>query len=249
LPSEVIITESIRAKDNKILIAGHITIKSNSKFIPFLVNNYKQIDTMDLTDLLQSQLSGAVLESLTSNIGANDAKQTQSATSSAVSILLNAMARNASNPSGASALGKALDRDHDGRVLEDLMGMMTGKPTPAAPSKALDGAGILGHILGGKQSGAIDMLSKMSGLNGNQSLNLLIKLAPVIMGVLGKMKKTQQVDPTGLPDILSGAANKMNKQTSNGSLIESFLDQDGDGNLNNEIKKVGFSFLKSLFKR
>ena len=204
---------------------------------------------MDLSDLLQSQLSGAVLESLTSNLGASNTKQTQSATNGAVSILLNALARNASSPSGASALGAALDRDHDGGVLEDLMGMIAGKPSVQAPSRALDGAGILGHILGGKQNGAIDMLSKMSGLSGNQSLSLLMKLAPILMGVLGKMKKTQQVDHTGLPDILSGAANKMNKQSSNGSLIESFLDQDGDGNLNNEIKKVGFSFLKSLFGR
>lgn len=203
----------------------------------------------DLTDLLQGQLSGAVLESLTSSLGAKNPAQTQSATNGAMSILLNALAKNASKPEGASALGAALDRDHDGSVLDDLMGMIGGQAKPKQP-KALDGAGILGHILGGKQNGAIDMLSKMSGLNNNQSLGLLIKLAPILMGALGKMKKTENVNPSGLPDILSGAATKMNRQSgSNGGLIKSFLDQDGDGNLNNEIKKVGFSLLKNLFRR
>ena len=93
------------------------------------------------------------------------------------------------------------------------------------------------------------MLSKKSGLSTAQTLKLLMTVAPIVMGVLGKMKKSQNVDPTGLPDILSGAAKQMNRKTANASLIESFLDQDGDGNLNNEIKNVGFSFLKSLFGR
>jgi hypothetical protein len=162
--------------------------------------------------------------------------------------LLNALARNSSKPGGASALGSALDRDHDGSVLDDLMGMMTGAAAPKT-SKTLDGAGILEHILGKKKEGAADMLANKTGLNSAQTLNLLIKLAPVVMGALGKMKKSQNVDPSGLPDVLSGAASRMNKSASNPSLIESFLDQDGDGNLNNEIKNVGFSFLKSIFSK
>ena len=202
----------------------------------------------DLMDLIQGQLSGAVLESITSNIGGSNKKQTQDATQDAISVLLNGLARNASKPGGASALGAALDRDHDGSILDDVIGMLGGAAAPKQP-KALDGAGILGHILGANQSGVLDMLTKKNGMNKNQNLSLLIKLAPVLMGVLGKMKKTEQFDPAGLPDILSGAANKMNKQSPAGNILGSLLDQDGDGNLNNEIKKVGFSFLKSLFKR
>ncbi|MEE9372109.1 MAG: DUF937 domain-containing protein [Saprospiraceae bacterium] len=201
----------------------------------------------DLMDLLQGQLSGAVLKSLTSNLGAKNQQQTQNATNDAISILVNAMAKNSSSSKGASALGAALDRDHDGSVLDDIMGMMAGNKT--APSRALNGAGILGHILGGRQNGAIDMLTKRSGMNKTQTLSLLIKLAPMIMGVLGKMKKSNNMDTTGLPDILSGAASKVNRQTSGGNILGSLFDQDGDGNFNNEIKKVGFSFLKSLFRR
>ena len=94
----------------------------------------------DLMDLLQGQLSGAVLESLTSNLGSKNQKQTQNATNDAISILVNAMAKNASSPKGASALGAALDRDHDGSVLDDLMGMVAGKQE--GPSKAWNGVEI-----------------------------------------------------------------------------------------------------------
>lgn len=200
----------------------------------------------DLTDILQSQMSGQVLESLLSNMNVNNKGAAQEATSGAMTILLNALARNASKPGGASALGAALERDHDGSILDSLPDILSGRSKPSN-TKTLDGAGILEHILGKKKEGAAEMLSKKSGLNTAQTLKLLMTIAPIVMGVLGKMKKTENVDPTGLPDILSGAAKQMNRKSANAGLIESFLDQDGDGNLNNEIKNVGFSFLKSLF--
>ena len=200
----------------------------------------------DLMDLLQSQLSGSVMETLSSNLGAKNKSQAQSATSDALNILLNGLARNSSTSQGASALAGALDRDHDGSVLDDLAGILMGNAGKASP-RSLDGAGILGHILGNRQDKAVDVLSKRNGLSQQQTIGLLIKLAPVIMGVLGKMKKSNQLDTHGLPDILSGAASKSNQRE--GSIFESLLDTDGDGNLNNEIKKVGFSFLRSLFKR
>lgn len=201
----------------------------------------------DLMDLIQSQMNGSVLDMLSSNLGAKNKKQTQSATSDAINILLNGLARNTSTSQGASALANALDRDHDGSVLDDLAGILMGNAGSTSP-RSLDGAGILGHILGNRQDKAVDVLSKRNGLSQQQTISLLIKLAPVIMGALGKMKKTKQLDPQGLPDILSGAASKANRNQG-GSIFESLLDQDGDGNLNNEIKKVGFSFLRSLFKR
>lgn len=199
----------------------------------------------DLTDLLQSQLTGSILESLTSNLGAKNQRQTQSAANGAVSVLLNALARNAASPQGATALGAALDRDHDGSILDDLAGMIAGTANVSNP-RTLNGAGILKHILKGRQSGAAGTISKMSGLNSNQSLNMLIKLAPLVLGALGKMKRSNNIDTRGLPDVLSGAARKMNKSQSNSGLIESFLDADGDGNLSNKVKKVGFSFLRLL---
>ena len=98
----------------------------------------------NIFDLLQSQMSDDVIGALTNQIGA-EKQQTSSAVSNGMAILMNALAKNTSNTSGASALGAALDRDHDGSVLDDLMGFVQGN-APVNNTRAANGAGILGHL-------------------------------------------------------------------------------------------------------
>lgn len=203
----------------------------------------------NLFDLLQSQVSDDVIGALTQQIGGNAKKeQTSTAVSDGMAILMNALAKNSSSSTGASALGSALDRDHDGGILEDLLGFVQGTAA-SNNSRAGNGAGILGHLLGAKQGGAIDALAKMSGLNSNQSSSLLIKLAPIVLGMLGKQKRTTGASNSDLSSLLANAAGAANKKAANPSLITSLLDRDGDGNITNEATSFGFSLLKKLFKR
>jgi len=201
----------------------------------------------NIFDLLQSQMSDDVIGALTNQIGA-EKQQTSSAVSNGMAILMNALAKNTSNTSGASALGAALDRDHDGSVLDDLMGFVQGN-APVNNTRAANGAGILGHLLGAKQGGAIEALSKMSGLNQSQSSSLLVKLAPIVLGMLGKQKRTAGASNSDLSSILAGAVGQANQKASNPSLITSLLDKDGDGNLTNEATSLGINLLKKFFKR
>ncbi len=203
----------------------------------------------NIFDLLQSQVSDDVIGALTQQIGGNaNSQQTSSAVSNGMAILMNALAKNSSNTSGADALGAALDRDHDGGILEDLLGYVQGT-SPVNNTRATNGAGILGHLLGSKQGGAIDALSKMSGLNQNQSSNILIKLAPIVLGMLGKQKRTAGVSNSDLSSLLANAVGSANQKASNPSLITSLLDRDGDGNITNEATSLGLNLLKRLFKR
>ena len=201
----------------------------------------------NIIDLLQSQMSDDVIGALTNQLG-TEKQQTTSAVSNGMAILMNALAKNTSNTAGASALGAALDRDHDGSVLDDLMGFVQGS-APANNTRAANGAGILGHLLGSKQGGAIEALAKMSGLNQNQSSSLLIKLAPIVLGMLGKQKRTEGISNSDLSSILAGAVGQANQRSSNPSLITSLLDRDGDGNLTNEATSLGMNLLKRFFKR
>jgi hypothetical protein len=203
----------------------------------------------NLFDLLKSQVSPEMIGALTQQLGGSTKpEQTSTAVSSGMAILMNALSKNASNSQGASALGAALDKDHDGGILEDLMGYITGA-SAVTNTRAANGAGILGHLLGDKQGGAIDALSKLSGLDQNQSSSMLIKLAPIVLGMLGKQKKTSGISNSGLSDILAGAVSSANQNTPNPSLITSFLDQDGDGNLKNEAVSFGMKLLKGFFKK
>ncbi len=205
---------------------------------------------MDLFDLLKGQMGEAAMGALTSQLGGRaSAKETNSGMDGAMSILMNALSKNAKSSGGASALSNALDRDHDGSILDDVVGFINGT-SQQSNARSQNGAGILGHILGAQQGSAVDQLSKASGLSNSQSSSMLAKMAPLVLGMLGKQKKTSGIDLGGLSGILSGAAGNANNRTSGmGGLLTSFLDQDGDGSIVDDAVKIGGGFLKNFFKR
>lgn len=202
----------------------------------------------DLFDMLQSQVGESLVGALTNQLGGATPQQTSNGVQGAMSILMSALAKNSKSSQGASALGSALDRDHDGSILDDIVGFVYGS-SPINQTKAGNGAGILGHILGGQQSSAIESLTKMSGLNSSQSSSLLAKLAPVVLGMLGKQKRSQGLDMSGLSNILNNSAATARKKTPQASILTSFLDQDGDGDIKDDAARIGFGLLKRLFKR
>ena len=204
---------------------------------------------MDLMDLLQWQLSDGVLNGMNDQLNIGDSKKTSVAANAALSVLMSAVAKNAtSNDNALSGLAGALDRDHDGSLLDDLMGFMSGRAQPQN-QKMLNGAGILGHVLGGKQNNAIDMLSKMSGLDKNQSMGMLVKLAPMVLGVLGRYKKQKQMDNNGLRDYLGQSQRTYQEKNKGADIFTKLLDQDGDGSMMDEVASIGLKVLGNFLRR
>ena len=204
---------------------------------------------MDLTKLIQSQISDSLIEQLSGQLGGVDKAQTATATSGILSTLIAAMARNASTPDGAAALNNALERDHDGSVLDNIMDVIGGKATGAS-SSAINGSGILNHVLGSRQDGAVDMISKMSGLDASKTGNLMATLAPIVMGMLGKAKRENNLDASGISDVLGGFAKKQQNANPAMSLITGFLDADGDGSILDDVAgMLGKGLLGGLFGR
>ncbi len=203
----------------------------------------------NLLDLLQGQLNDGLIEQLSAKIDA-DPKQTATAAQGIMSTLVSGLAKNASTPEGASSLASALDRDHDGSILNNLMGMFSGN-MQAQPeqSRALNGVGILNHILGDRQGGVIDMISKMSGLDSSKTGNLMAMLAPVVMGMLGRQKQQQGLDISSLAGLLSGTVTQQRKSGNPlMDLANRFLDKDGDGSAVDDIAgMVGKGLLGKLF--
>ena len=205
--------------------------------------------TNNLLDMLQGQLSEGMIDQLSSQLGGADKQQTAQAASGIMSTLVSALAKNASSNEGANSLANALDNDHDGSVLDNVMDLLGGGGQ-AQPSRATNGAGILKHVLGNKQGGAIDMISKMSGLDSGNTGNLMTMLAPMVMGMLGKQKKEQGLDVGGLASLLTGTVTQQ-KQNSNPlmNMATSFLDQDGDGSIVDDVAGMGMKILGNLFKK
>jgi hypothetical protein len=98
-----------------------------------------------LFEQLAEQLGPTVTQQIGRSLGVGE-EQAGSAVSAAVPMLLGGLARNTADPQGASALLGALDRDHDGSVLDDVGGFLGGGGAATA-----NGAGILEHVLGNKQ--------------------------------------------------------------------------------------------------
>ena len=205
----------------------------------------------NLIELLQSQMTDQVLDSLTSKIGATDRTQTKAAADGIFSTLATALSKNVQKPGGADGLLGALDRDHDGSYLDDIVGMLGGQQQQRQPQNqsTLNGAGILKHVLGGNQSNVIDMVAKMSGLNSNSSGSLLTMLAPMVLGALGKQKNQNGLDASGITDLLTNSVKSQANNNAQMGFIGKLLDADGDGSVMDDIAgMVGKNILGNLFK-
>lgn len=198
----------------------------------------------DLMDLFQGQLGTLLAKEAVKSLGIQDENQAEHAVDSTISTLLNAISRNVSTPEGAAGLAGALDRDHDGSILEDVVGFLGGQKQ-APNANMLDGAGILKHVLGGQQNDVINMLIKMTGLDQGKVGKLLVLLAPVVLGMLGKQKKQNALDQTGLADLIVRGTENYNRRTpTDTDFITKILDRDGDGSAMDEIANFG---MKTIF--
>jgi hypothetical protein len=134
-----------------------------------------------LTDALTGLLD-AQAPQIGRRIGA-DPQQTQTAINAAIPALLAALGQNAQT-GGATNLKSALERDHDGSILDDLGAYLNG--TANLSPRTTNGAGILEHTLGDRQASMQRALSAKSGLDIGSVGNLLALLAPIVLGMLSK---------------------------------------------------------------
>ncbi|MBM1106903.1 DUF937 domain-containing protein [Aurantibacter crassamenti] len=189
-----------------------------------------------LLDLLSSPMGKQLISGVAGQTG-QSTDQTGSVLSMALPVLLGAMKKNAATPEGAQGLMSALSSGkHDGGILDNLSGLFGGGVDQSVMD---DGAGILGHILGGKQPQVENALSSKSGMDAGTIGTILKVAAPLLMGYLGKQTKQSNVsDANGIGDLLGsvmGGGQSANKQQ---SLIESFLDSDGDGSILDDVASM-----------
>lgn len=195
-----------------------------------------------ILDLLNSDLGKQIISGVAGSTG-NDTNKTGSALTMALPVLMKAMERNAASPEGAEGLMNALSNKHDGSILDNLGGLFGGGVDESVKQ---DGAGILKHVLGAKQQGVEQVIGQKSGLDANSVANILKVAAPILMGMLGKQKKEQNItDTNGIGNLLGGmlgGSSTANEQ----SFLEKVLDADGDGSV---IDDVAGMFLSGNSKK
>jgi len=184
---------------------------------------------MNLEALL-GLLQGQDIGNLASQVGGNEG-ETKNGVMAALPAMLAALGKNAGTEKGAEELNNALEKKHDGSILDNLSGYLSNPDLK-------DGAGILNHLFGNQTSNVANAVSQSSGLDTNGSMKMLQMLAPILMGILGQQKKQNNLDAKGLGNLTSMLASNFGSEAGTSGIMETvtnLLDANKDGNVVDDI--------------
>jgi hypothetical protein len=189
-----------------------------------------------------------------------DEKQVAAVAGAAIPMMIAALNNNAAHQSGASSLASAVAKNHDGSILDNLSSALS------SPLVRADGAAILGHVFkSNQQHQTTSALAKMSGLDVASVSKILMMLAPIILGALGKSARTSStpaghapatsgpsiggIDLGSIVASLTGGQRESQKRAPEVTdIFSKILDSDGDGDISDDIASMGAGILGSLFK-
>lgn len=162
---------------------------------------------------------------------------TASLVSAALPLLISGLARNTQQSGGADALASALRRDHDGSVLDNIAGFLGSGQASSA------GAGILGHVFGGRTGAVSNALGRTAGVDAGQAQQVLAMLAPLVLGALGRSARQDSLDPGALAGRLQDERTELTSGSPLGGMLTALLDQDGDGSVMDDVADMAKRFL------
>ena len=184
-----------------------------------------------ILDLLSSDLGKTIISGVAGSTG-TDQNKTSSVLTMALPVLMKAMQRNAATPEGAQGLMGALSGKHDGSILDNLGGLFGGGVDADVTN---EGDKILGHVLGQKRQGVEQVIGQKAGVDAGSVGNILKVAAPILMGVLGKQTRQNNVSSQGdISNLLGGLLGGSSAQKEQ-SFLESILDADGDGSVVDDV--------------
>jgi len=193
---------------------------------------------MSLIDLLTGSTSNQVAEQAENKFGISR-NQIIALLAVAAPLVISYLRNKSQDANEAEALNNALDKDHDGSILDDAS---------QAEARQAEGGSILDHVFGGQKSTVENQLSQNTGISIDKIGPILAMLAPVIMGYIGKEKQQNNVGAGGLGDLLGGilgnASNQAQTQQSSplndilGSVLGGGQAQSGGNPLNDILGSV-----------
>ena len=192
---------------------------------------------MNLEALL-GLLQGQDIGNLASQVGGNEG-EVKNGVMAALPAMLAALGKNAGTEKGAEELNNALEKKHDGSILDNLSGYLSNPDLK-------DGAGILNHLFGNQTSNVANAVSQSSGLDTNGSMKMLQMLAPILMGMLGQQKKQNNLDAKGLGNLTSMLASNFGSEAGTSGIMETvtnLLDANKDGNVMDDIMGMVGKFI------
>lgn len=159
---------------------------------------------MSLIDLITGNAGNQVAAEAENKFGINKNQVIALLAVAAPLVISYLRKKSQDDPNEAEALNKALDKDHDGSVLDN--------PSQLA-SRQDEGGSILSHVFGGDKANVENQLSQNTGISMDKIGPILAMLAPLIMGYIGKQKQSSGVTSGGgLGDLLGGILGNASEQ-------------------------------------
>jgi hypothetical protein len=163
---------------------------------------------MSLMDLLTGNTGSQVAERAENKFGINR-NQVLALLAVAAPLIISYLSKKSQSANEAESLNTALDKDHDGSILNDVT---------QAEARQSEGNSILNHIFGGEKQIVENQLSQKTGISIDKIGPVLAMLAPIIMGYIGKEKQQSNVGAGGLGGLLESIlGNDASSQTKDGA--------------------------------
>lgn len=189
---------------------------------------------MSLIDLLTGNTGNQVAERAESKFGI-DRNQIIALLAVVAPLIISYLRKKSQDTQEAESLNAALDKDHDGSILNDVN---------QAEARQSEGNSILTHIFGGEKNNVENQLSQKTGISIDKIGPVLSMLAPIIMGYIGKEKQQNNVGAGGLGGLLDGilgnASDQAKNQQSNplNEVIGSVLGNGNSGSSSNPLSDI-----------
>jgi hypothetical protein len=198
--------------------------------------------SIEILPTIMQLISSGGLKELSDKTGLNTTQVT-SATAIALPLIIQAMAKKTESEKGAESLAKAVSKDHDGSILENLGSFIQN-------SDEKEGQSILKHIIGKDRTDIAETIGNMVGIDKEKSMMILSVLAPIVMGLIGKYMSKEKLTASELAKNLSEeGTNVTNSAPDASSLFNSLIDSNGDGQVADDVVKIGSQLLSAFLKK
>ncbi len=165
--------------------------------------------SLNLIDLVKDQMTNALVGKVSSLIGENKTS-TNSALTSFIPALLGGIVSKGSDMRGAGSLLRLINDNNLGaNTISNLSSLLDGGRQSDGFMEM--GGKLIASILGSNQSSVLNNLVSLTGLSKNTSSSLLSLLAPIALGTIGKIVKSDNLDAGGLMRMLMGQKSAVSK--------------------------------------
>ena len=194
-----------------------------------------------LNVLLDALLSDKAIKALAKKTGI-DSKSIKKFLPIAVPFLLKMLTGNASSKEGKASLLEALTQHTDEKPIDEMIDK----------ADTIDGAKIIGHILGAKKDEDVKALSDEAGMSENDVSGILSSIAPSLLTALssatksGKKSKKAKVDLSDGLDLSDVAAMLGGAKPGAGDIIGLLSGGSGKKSKKDKDESDGLALLSSL---